>query len=323
LEALRGIFGPLIAGAQSHHEVRLVIRLVNRCYLSMKFCFGRDWSIRVVQVLILCCLQALTASSSLPEDKKLEVAKSLLTQREWRSIDLSSKPFPLRAYVSPNAFNAGILTIYIEGDGSAFGRGGYPSDDPTPKNPVGLYLALAQPNGAAVYLARPCQYFLASTECNSKTWTSGRFSQAVIESTNQAINILKEQTGSQKIVLVGYSGGAAIALLAAGHRRDTQAIVSVAGNLNPHLWAESLGLDPLVGSLDPRQAIPFLTTKTNIFFTGGKDVVLDAELTDGFMQLFPKDSRPTLIFIKENGHVCCWVEQWPLLWTQYIQNVAK
>lgn len=272
-------------------------------------------------ILLGCFL--LNACSNVREQQPLQSAERLTKSQGWEELYLPAAPFSLRSYLSPRSVSNGSLTIYIEGDGSAWDRGQYPSKDPTPKDPIGLKLALAQPDGAVAYLARPCQYILEPTLCNPKAWTSERFSQSAVQSTNQAINLLKIRTGAQKIVLVGYSGGAAIALLAAAQRNDVQSIITVAGNVNPHLWVDSLGLEPLNGSLDPRAVIPLIAAIPQIYFIGGKDRVLAPVLTEEWMKLFPNNSRPSLVQVKENGHVCCWVEQWPLLWTQFIQNAAN
>lgn len=289
----------------------------------MKFSFSkkRFFTSGCRYIFLLCFL--LNACSTFREQQPLQTTERLAKAQGWEELYLSATPFSLRSYLSPRSVSNGALTIYIEGDGSAWDRGQYPSEDPTPKDPIGLKLALAHPDGAVAYLARPCQYVADSTLCKSKVWTSERFSQPAVQSTNQAINLLKIRTGAQKIVLVGYSGGAAIALLAAAQRNDVQSIIAVAGNVNPHLWVDALGLEPLSGSLDPRTVISSITPIPQVYFTGGRDRVLAPMLTEEWIKLFPNNSRPSLVQVEENGHVCCWVEQWPLLWTQFIQNAAN
>ena len=94
--------------------------------------------------------------------------------------------------------------------------------DPTPVNPLALQLALRDPSGAAVYLARPCQFVAApdKRECARAYWTEQRFSPAVIAASLEAISQLKQRYGAQRLVLVGYSGGGAVASLVAAQRGD-------------------------------------------------------------------------------------------------------
>jgi len=268
---------------------------------------------------ILFSLFLLNACSTIDEENRSQIARQLVAKHHWHELALSTTSFPLRAYISPNNLSDTTLTIYIEGDGVAWIRGEYPSNDPTPRDPIGLKLALAQPSGATAYLARPCQ-FIESTLCNPKVWTSERFSEVVVQSTNQAISLLKSRTQAQKIILVGYSGGAAIALLVAAQRHDVKLIVSVAGNVNPHLWTNNSGMQPLVGSLDPQNFVNRLEGIPQVYLVGGQDRVIPPELAYRLMEQFPQNARPRVIEVKENGHVCCWVEQWPLLWTQIMQK---
>ena len=54
----------------------------------------------------------------------------------------------------------------------------------------------------------------------------------VVRVSKQAIDTLKQQFQSEEIVLVGYSGGGAIAALVAARRADVADLISVAGNLD-------------------------------------------------------------------------------------------
>ena len=82
-------------------------------------------------------------------------------------------------------------------------------------------------------------------------WTGGRFSKSIIESTDQVIDALKRSSGATRLVLVGYSGGAAVAALVASQRQDVDALVTVAGNLDTNAWVRHHRISPLVGSMNP------------------------------------------------------------------------
>ncbi len=129
---------------------------------------------------------------------------------------------------------AGRLHVYIEGDGHAWENTRTPSSDPTPHSDVTLRLAAADPTACAVlYLARPCQYTrVLSPACATRYWTDARFAPEVISATNAAIDRAKAQTGAQRVVLVGFSGGGAVAVLAATLRDDVAFLGTVAGNLD-------------------------------------------------------------------------------------------
>lgn len=238
----------------------------------------------------------------------------------WQNQTLRTSTFDLQAFSNNRAVQDGVLTVYIEGDGYAWVDGQFASDDPTPVQAIGLQLAMAQPSGAVAYLGRPCQYLGAGTDnrCNKKVWTDARFSAAAVKATNDALDQLKTQQGARQLQLVGYSGGAAIALLAAAERNDVKRIITVAGNLDPHGWAKDMRLQPLTGSLDTTAVIGRIEQIPQVDFVGGKDRVVPPRITEAFMQRYPARKRPRVITVPDNGHVCCWADQWMLLWPQAV-----
>ncbi len=239
----------------------------------------------------------------------------------WQVQTVKAGQFDLRTMTNQVKPVDGDLTVYIEGDGHAWIDGQFPSDDPTPITPVALKLAMQQPQGAVAYLGRPCQYLGAQSnpECNNALWTNARFSEAVIDSTNSALDQLKNQTDARKLQLVGYSGGAAVAMLVAARRNDITRLVTVAGNLDPVTWSKQLKLEPLTGSLNPVEVIPATQHIPQVDFVGGKDKVTPLQITENFIQRYPAAYRPTLINIPDNGHVCCWADQWSQLSAQAFQ----
>ena len=211
----------------------------------------------------------------------------------------------------------GVVWIYIEGDGHIW-KGDYPSDDPTPIRAIGLELAIKQPEGAVAYLARPCQFIGAAVNplCTPLLWNDERYSEGIVSTLNHGVDVLKAKAGAQKIVLVGYSGGAALSMLISARRQDIIEIVTVAGNLDIDAWTSYHQLRPLRGSLKPLAFINQIQAIPQIYFVGGRDRVVPASLTEDWTKRYPVAIYPKIIVLPENDHVCCWVEQWPHLWKQ-------
>lgn len=161
-----------------------------------------------------------------PTDR-LTLATRVSDAHGWDEIVIPAGDFDLAAWVPRRIVAMPKLTIYIEGDGFA-----WTSSDPTPVSPTGLHLALAQPEGNIAYLARPCQY----VRCEQRYWTSHRFAPEVIASANLALEALKKKFGAQCLVLVGYSGGGAVAALLAEQRLDVVRLITIAGNLDHRAW---------------------------------------------------------------------------------------
>lgn len=166
------------------------------------------------------------------------------------------------------------LRIYIEGDGNAYNSKGYPTSDPTPKSNFLRNLAFNDNNSNVVYLARPCQY-IKSTEDNKIDWTTGRFSQKIVDNMAQAI---KEISKDRAVILIGYSGGALISGLIINQYKNQLNIIqwiTIAGLLNHTEWTKHFNYIPLQDSLD-LETVPNIKQK---HFVGKKDKIIPYQLT--------------------------------------------
>lgn len=249
----------------------------------------------------------------------VNLAQSLAEKSGWKSSLIRTDIFDLLAYESPR--NQGIdrpdlLAIYIEGDGHAWVDSQTPSGNPTPVNPIALRMALRDASYKTAYLARPCQYVDSddARNCMHRYWTSHRFSEEVIQSSGQAIDRLKLQSGASKLILLGYSGGAAVALLLAARRDDVIKVATIAGNLDIEAWVSHHRLTPLYGSLSPTKFVKELASVDQIHYVGDGDANTLSALTESFIAQFPEGRRPRMRVIEGFTHTCCWAQEWHQLW---------
>ena len=169
------------------------------------------------------------------------------------------------------------IRIYIEGDGYAFNHLGYPTTNPTPRGTFLREIVFNDPNPNVVYLARACQY-VDDKRCSQKDWTTGRFSQDIINSTAQAI---KKVSGKQEIILIGYSGGALLSglIINQNPKIPVKKWITLAGVLNHTKWTEDLNLPPLKDSID----LKTLPTIPQLHLIGDKDTTVSYKLTESLV----------------------------------------
>lgn len=270
---------------------------------------------------ILSSLYVLGCSAPLPTiEMRQQTATSTAATYHWHPFRIHTDNFDLIAY-GPDQINSKTLHIYLEGDGHAWENRETPSMDPTPIDPISLRLALSDPIKSSAYLGRPCQYIQASKkECSNSYWTNARFSQAVIGSTNQAIDQIKARYGAKHLVLIGYSGGGAVALLSATQRTDVIKVVTIAGNLDTEAWTEYHGLSPLNRSLNPANYAEILRYIPQTHWVGSKDQIMPPEIASSYLQHFPQDPQRPIIRMMPFSHTCCWVQAWPQLAPKDLPN---
>ncbi|HYM34976.1 MAG TPA: hypothetical protein VET48_06230 [Steroidobacteraceae bacterium] len=202
-----------------------------------------------------------------------------------------------------------VLLVYLDGDGTpGAGRGAEPSVDPTPREPLALSLMIksSQPG---IYLTRPC-YNREHHEsiCDSALWTSARYSYDVVGSSTAALERYARDHGNPQIILVGYSGGGALAMLMAPHVSQLKGVITIAANLDTDAWTAAHGYLPLVGSLNPANLDE--STVPALHFLGERDTNVSSAMLDGY---FAKHPHAEIQHIQSFDHRCCWVEEWPTL----------
>jgi dienelactone hydrolase len=275
-----------------------------------------------VRLLAAICCVVVSACSHLPTPgERRALADDLASRHGWRPSTLRTNSFELAAYLPATQVPAEVLTVFIEGDGLAWIDRSQPSSDPTPRDPLVLRLALKHPQKQSAYLARPCQYIDAETTgCTKQYWTHKRFSPEVIAATNNALDQLKLRFGATRLVLVGYSGGGAVAALVAVRRNDVERLITIAGNLDHRAWTRNHRILPLDGSLNPADEISALQKLPQLHFVGGKDRNITPELVQNFSQHFPEGARPIVMIEPEFDHQCCWVNHWLELWRKAMNH---
>lgn len=201
-----------------------------------------------------------------------------------------------------------VLHVYLDGDGTPWERQQWIAVDPTARNPIILRL-MAMDSTPAILLGRPCYYGLSQhVSCHNRFWTSHRYSKQIVISMVQALKQWLTQHPYQQIVLIGYSGGGALAVLMAKDIRQISKVVTVSANLNLTEWSRFHGYLPLNGSLDPNLQ-PLIADKIEQFHFAGKD---DKNVPAGMIKEFAnKQLNAHYYELSGQNHSCCWENIWP------------
>lgn len=199
------------------------------------------------------------------------------------------------------------LHVYIEGDGVPYTSYGTVSRDPTSRSMLMLEL-MRLDHTSSIYVGRPCYMGLyADRNCSPHYWTDRRFSVEVIDSIHSVIAKEIARTGARRAILIGHSGGGALAVLLAHRIAEVSGVLTVGGNLDTRAWSGLHGYAPLTGSMNPFDLGPLPANVKALHLVGAKDRVTPPDLVRSAAATIGGD----VIVVSDFTHVCCWGRIWP------------
>jgi dienelactone hydrolase len=214
------------------------------------------------------------------------------------------------AVVVPAGQNsAPTLWVFLEGDGQPWVDGGRRiAPDPSPKIPMAFDLFKASSVPRA-YLGRPCYFSHANDAgCDPALWTSARYGKAAVASVAAALETLIRDHATRRVILLGYSGGGAIAYLVAPRIPEVSAVITICGNLDIDAWTRTHRYLRLSQSDNPATAPALDRRITQIAIIGGRDV----NVPQGSLRGFLDRQQPQELWIyDDHDHACCWRRDWP------------
>lgn len=260
----------------------------------------------VINLIIICLLWLNGCNSSRIKTESAVIKTGF--QNQW----IETEYFNLFASIKINDEVSENIVFYIEGDGHAWKHKNKLSDNPTPKNPISLKLALSDSKPNVVYLARPCQYLEENQlkDCSPRYWSSHRYAEEVIVAMSQAITKIKTQSNATIIDLIGYSGGGVIAMLVASRRNDVRSIITMASNIDHESWSEWHGVSKLNGSITPLNFLEETKNIEQLHLWGGKDKIVPFKTQISFVAHSKNNPLIKYEIIPEFTHDCCWLEYW-------------
>jgi len=214
--------------------------------------------------------------------------------------------------------NCKNIKVYIEGDGLAWKTRSVISNNPTPLNPTALKLMNVDKYQCKIYIARPCQYTNSLKKCEKKYWTSHRFNSKVINSYIEALNKLKAEYKNNTFSIIGYSGGASVALLTASKRNDISKIITVAGNMDHTFWTEYHKITPLSDSLNPIDYIKELSHIPQYHLIGSNDKIIPKDIFNSYISYFEDTSN-----IQSKIYPATHTKNWEQNYKDFLKEINK
>ncbi len=131
------------------------------------------------------------------------------------------------------------VRVYIDGNAST--RGLF-NKETVLENPVAAQLAQKDKTKSILYLDRPC-YFSNDNMCKPAIWKEGKYLPEVIDEVVAALYNFADKHKIPEYELVGYDGGAAVALLVATRLNSKKVkvskVITIAGILDTEQYARS------------------------------------------------------------------------------------
>jgi pimeloyl-ACP methyl ester carboxylesterase len=174
--------------------------------------------------------------------------------------------------------------------------------------------AQLNPKANVVYLSRPCQYTTRAQnpQCNARYWGKARYAPEVMHSYADIINQLKAQYHPTELHLVGYSGGAAIAMWLATQRTDIRSVTTVAGNVDPKAFSRLHGVDDLTESEDVSAALTTMPAIVHHHYVGALDNTVPLGIAQSMMNLLPESTKKCgqITLVEGVSHTSGWEAYW-------------
>jgi pimeloyl-ACP methyl ester carboxylesterase len=260
---------------------------------------------RLLLLLAIACAAACTSNAQRIDRVAgdAQLSRRIVTGAQFQHVIYVSD------VAADTAANAGRLLVFLDGDGRPWSEDGRePNTDPTTRNPIALQL-LVKSQAPGVYISRPCYQEMVSAKCSPDVWTGGRYSAQVVASLAAVARDVSREKGATEIVMVGYSGGGALAVLVAERLANVTEVITIGANLDTDAWTQQHGYLPLATSLNPARSDQRHRWR-EVHFSGARDKVVPAATREAYFKKFPAAQQSV---IEEFDHVCCWVEQWPAL----------
>lgn len=183
------------------------------------------------------------------------------------------------------------LRIYLEGDGN-----------PNPSDRIALYYAEQDETKNVVYIARPCQWS-EDKICKTKPdlYKENRFHPEIIREIEEVVLYLKSKYKAPTVELIGYDGGATVALNLAT-QMDVKRVITIAGILDTNAYTRYNDLPEMTDAQNPADKLAILADVPQIHYVGGEDKITPKRGAERFVGKMNHPKSAVVKSIADVGH---------------------
>ena len=185
------------------------------------------------------------------------------------------------------------LRIYFEGDGN-----------PNPAHKVALYFAEQDPSSNVIYVARPCQW-VDEPICRQKPeiYGNARFHYEIMSEMQELVTYLVRKYQAPSVELVGYDGGAVIALNIAT-KVPTKRVITIAGITDVVAYTNYHNLPQMdeEDTANPADNLAALAEIPQIHYVGKEDDITPRRLVERFVARLHNPKSAVVKVVPSTGH---------------------
>ena len=183
------------------------------------------------------------------------------------------------------------LRIYFEGDG-----------DPNPYAQVAREYAEFDKTSNVIYVARPCQW-VHNKICEKKPEIYGnqRFNPEIMKEMVELTEYLMMKYNAPEVELIGYDGGAVVALNVAT-KVPTKRVITIAGITDIAMYLDYNDLPSMEEMDNPAEELLILSQIPQIHYVGGQDNVTPKRLAERFVGRMVDPKSAVVKFVPSATH---------------------
>ena len=211
----------------------------------------------------------------------------------FQAKQIETKNLSIAIWEKNNIQTGQPLRIYFEGDG-----------DPNPRYNVAFELAEADQYNNIIYIARPCQW-VNDKICTQKPtlYKESRFHPEIMQEMQELVSYLMSKYKAPTLELIGYDGGAVIALNLAT-KLPTERIITVAGitDINAYNLQNDLPQQKESEIENPAANLAAISTIPQIHYVGQNDNITPRKLVERFVARMQNPRSAVVKVVPDTGH---------------------